>query len=29
MQKITVSIDEIKNKPNLDISERLEKLKNK
>lgn len=29
MQKITVSIDEIKNKPNLDISERLAKLKNK
>ena len=29
MQKITISIDEIKNNPNLDISERLAKLKNK
>ena len=29
MQKITISIDEIKNNPNLDISERLVKLKNK
>ena len=29
MLKITVSIDEIKNKPNLDLSERLAKLKNK
>lgn len=29
MQKITISIDEINNNPNLDISERLAKLKNK
>lgn len=29
MQKITISIDEINNNPNLDISERLDKLKNK
>lgn len=29
MQKITISIDEINNNPNLDISERLANLKNK
>ena len=29
MQKITISIDEINNNPNLDISERLAKLKTK
>ncbi len=29
MQKITISIEEINNNPNLDISERLDKLKNK
>lgn len=29
MQKITISIEEINNNPNLDISERLAKLKNK
>lgn len=29
MQKITIGIDEINNNPNLDISERLAKLKNK
>ena len=29
MQKITISIDEINSNPNLDISERLAKLKNK
>ena len=29
MQKITISIVEINNNPNLDISERLAKLKNK
>lgn len=29
MQKITISIDEINRNPNLDISERLAKLKNK
>lgn len=29
MQKTTISIDEIKNNPNLDISERLANLKNK
>ena len=29
MQKITISIEEITNNPNLDISERLDKLKNK
>ena len=29
MQKIAISIDEIKNNPNLDISERLAEFKNK
>lgn len=29
MQKITISIDEINNNPNLDLSERLANLKNK
>ena len=29
MQKIIISIDEINNNPNLDISERIANLKNK